>query len=49
MVSNQGYGYPDHDQLTENQHNKLHKLYSDDCSDQKFIPIEEHGTLDYGT
>ena len=49
MVSNQGYGYPDHDELTEEQHIKLHKLYANDCSDQKFIPIEEHGTLDYGT
>ena len=49
MVSNQGYGYPDHDELTEEQHNKLHKLYANECSNQKFIPIEEHGTLDYGT
>lgn len=44
MISNQGYGYPDHDELTEKQHLKLHELYANECSDQKFIPVDTEHT-----
>ena len=44
MISNQGYGYPDHDDLTEKQHLKLHELYANECSDQKFIPVDTEHT-----
>jgi hypothetical protein len=44
MMSNQGYGYPDHDELTEKQHLKLHELYANECSDQKFIPVDTEHT-----
>lgn len=44
MISNQGYGYPDHDELTEEQHLKLHELYANECSDQKFIPVDTEHT-----
>lgn len=50
MLSVENYGYPDHNELTKEQHIKLHKLFADDCSDQEFIPPDdEHSTLDYGT
>lgn len=45
MMSVENYGYPNHDDLTEEQHLKLHKLYYDDCSDQKFISLDDkHST-----
>ena len=45
MMSVENYGYPNHDDLTEEQHLKLHELYASDCSDQKFIPIDtKHNT-----
>ena len=45
MMSVESYGYPTHNELTEEQHIKLHKLYADDCSDQKFIPLgDKHST-----
>jgi len=47
MMSVENYGYPDHNDLTQEQHLKLHKLYADDCSNDKFIPPEtlesDHG------
>jgi hypothetical protein len=47
-LSQENYGYPDHDDLTEKQHLKLHKLYANDCSNDSFIPPEtldqKHGT-----
>ena len=39
MMNVENYGYPDHNDLTEEQHLKLHELYASDCSDQKIIPI----------
>jgi hypothetical protein len=36
MMSVENYGYPDHNDLTEKQHLKLHKLYADDCGADKF-------------
>ena len=44
MMSVENYGYPNHDDLTEEQHLKLHELYASDCSDQKFIPIDSEHT-----
>ncbi len=36
MMSVENYGYPDHDDLSQEQHLKLHQLYADDCSNDKF-------------
>ena len=36
MMSVENYGYPDHNDLTPEQHLKLHKLYADDCGADKF-------------
>ena len=36
MMSVENYGYPDHNDLSQEQHLKLHQLYADDCSNDKF-------------
>lgn len=38
MLSEENYGYPDHDDLSEELHIKLHQLYADDCSSDQFTP-----------
>jgi len=38
MMSVESYGYPDHNDLTPEQHIKLHQLYADDCGADKFTP-----------
>ena len=32
MVTESNYGYPDHDDLTEAQHLKLHEIYANECT-----------------
>ena len=32
MMSVENYGYPDHDDLTEAQHLKLHEIYANECT-----------------
>ena len=36
MITESNYGYPDHVDLTEAQHLKLHTMYANDCSSDKY-------------
>ena len=36
MVTESNYGYPDHKDLSEAQHLKLHEIYANECSSGKY-------------
>jgi len=38
MLNDEGYGYTPHSQLTEDQHNKLHEIFFNDCKDYTHEP-----------
>ena len=38
MLNDENYGYPDHDDLSDELHIKLHQLYANDCSNDQFTP-----------
>ena len=36
MVTESNYGYPDHDDLSDDIHLKLHEIYANECTTDKF-------------
>ena len=38
MLNDEGYGYTPHSELTEDQHNKLHEIFFNDCKDYTHEP-----------
>jgi hypothetical protein len=36
MVTESNYGYPDHDDLSDDIHLKLHEIHANECSTDKY-------------